>query len=114
MTLNCTLPVKAHLSRYWATIVTLIYITLFFPLLAVVICATLIAYENFFLYHAVLKTILYCVFIFSLPASIFCMWSSYNKHHYKQLYIASVLPVFAFLIFDLADRFFDILLNPWY
>ncbi len=114
MTSNCTLPAKAHWSRYWATIITLIYIILFFPLLAVVVCSTLIAYETFLLYHAILKTIVYCGFLFSLPASIFYMWLSYKKHHYKQLYVTSMLPVFAFLICDLADWCFDILLNPWH
>jgi hypothetical protein len=115
MTSNSSLlPEKTYGSRYWATFVTLIYVILFFPLFPVVLCSTLIAYETFSPYHAILKIILYCIFLLSLPASIFYMWSTYRKHHYRQTYITSMLPVFTFFIVYLADWSFDFLLNPWH
>lgn len=114
MTSNLALTKKAYGSRYWAIFMTLIYAVLFLQLFAVVLCATLLAYETFSLYYAMLKTVLYCLLLLSFPFSIFYMWSNYRKCNYNQTYIISLFPIFVFLILNLLDWYFDVLLNPWY
>lgn len=108
---NSTISERTYGSRYWAAFVTWVYLALFFPMLAITFCFSLIAYETFLLFHAIIKIILYSSFLLSFPTSIGYMWSSYKKQRYKQTYIISLLPILVCLIVSLVDRCFDLLFD---
>lgn len=107
MTLD-SLPKGTRSAKCYSTVGTLIYLLLLVPLLAVVFCRSLIAFESFSLWHAILQTIIYCVFLLSLPTSVFCMWRNYGKGYYNKTYIAGILPILVFLILWFVDICLDL------
>lgn len=96
---------------YCALIGTVIYVLLFFPLLAVLFCFTMIAFENLATWPAILTTTMYCSILLSLPASIFLMWLSYVKHYYSKTYAACMLPILFFFTLVFIEWVFHTLVN---